>query len=121
MVLERQVGTVIQCAIGFLKTLCIESLEINGTVKGSIGFGYNDHGATPDNGSAYGDRFDYASLNFSVQAGLDLCFPVMRYRSWGVSGMGDSIRSEMYLAVGSVKAGNGAPLLNTLLTNFSRM
>ena len=83
--------------MGFSKTLCTESLEINGTVRGSIGFRYNDHGTTPGDRSAYGDVFDYASLNISVQAGLDLCFPVMRYWSWGVLAIGDSIRFEMYL------------------------
>ena len=86
------------CSVmGFWKTLCIESLEINGTMRGSTGFQYNNHVATPGDRSAYGDRFDYASLNISVQAGLDMCFPVMRYQSWGVSGIRDSIRFEMYL------------------------
>ena len=86
------------CSVmGFSKTLCIESLEINGTVRGSIDFRYNNHETTPGDGSAYGDRFDYASLNVSVQAGLDLYFSVISYQSWGVSRIRDSINFEMYL------------------------
>ena len=83
--------------MGFSKALCIELLEINGRVRGSIGFQYNNHGATSGNGIASGDRFDYGLLNISVQAGLDLCLPVTRYQSWGVSGTGDSIRFDMHL------------------------
>ena len=82
--------------MGFSKTLCIESLEINGMVRGSVCFRYNNHGTTPGDRSAYGDWFDDASLNISIQAGLDLCFPVMGYRSGGVSGIRDSIGFEMY-------------------------
>ena len=87
--------------MGFSKTLCIELLEINGMAMGSIGFRYNNHGlATPGDESAYGDGFDYASFNVSVRAGLGLCFPVMRYRIWGVSGIRESIRFEMYTSAG---------------------
>ena len=56
------------------------------------------------------------SISLSKLALFDLCFPMIRYQSWGVLGIRITSSLRFFLATG-----NGASLLKTLQANCPQM